>query len=89
MIEALVLYAMFCATTAITCIISFWNPVVRAARENGTNNTLVQRVIPTTFIYFCLSFAFAPAMFFILFNQNMSYHYMLGLKKIIEEPDEI
>lgn len=89
MIEALVLYAMFCATTAITCIISFWNPVVREARENGTNNTLVDRVLPTTFIYFCLSFVFAPAMFVILFNQSMSHHYMIGLKKIIEEPDEI
>lgn len=87
MIEAVVLYLIFCAATAVTCVFSFWNPVVREAVETGTNNTLVERKAASTFVYFCLAFAFAPAMFIILFNTSMSLHYTEGLKNIVKEPD--
>lgn len=87
MIEFIALYVIFCITTAITCIFSFWNPVVREAQETGTNNSLVERRAASTFVYFCLAFAFAPVMFFILFSKSMSLHYIEGLKNIIKEPD--
>jgi len=87
MIELVILYAIFCTTTAATCTISFWNPVLREARESGNNNTLTERSFASTFVYFCLAFAFAPIMFVILFNKNMSQHYIEGIKNIIKEPD--
>jgi len=87
MIEAVILYAIFCATTAATCTLSFWNPVVQEAVETETNNTLVQRKLASTFIYFCLTFVFAPAMFIILFSKSMSESYIKGLKRVLKEED--
>lgn len=88
MIEALALYLIFCVATAITSVLSFWNPVVKEAKEAEVDSSLVAFRTTGTIVYFFVALVFAPAMFVILFNKNMSYHYIQGLKSVVNETDE-
>jgi hypothetical protein len=87
MFEVITFYLIFSVATAITSVLSFWTPSIKAAKSAGIDNSLIVSPAFGTLIYFCLAFVFAPIMFVILFNKQMSAHYLEGIQQIINEPD--
>lgn len=88
MIDFLIFYGIFCVSTAVVCLLYFWLPVLRWARNEGAETPVVMDSKLSSLVYFCLTLVAAPIMFFVLFSPTMSANYMEGLRKIAEETDE-
>lgn len=82
-------YFIFIITTACTCTICFFVPVLKQASLDGSVSTITKHPILSSLVYYVVALIFAPILFFILLSDSATERYKQSLINVVKDAENI